>query len=105
MTTTLNLVCSYYLVVVSIFAIGFFAILLALEWNESEYLRVHFHSNMTENNSILNILIAIGIYSGIVILLWKNIISLKKEELHKSFKQSHKLSFYESLEKPSILVN
>lgn len=86
MPPTLNLVCSYYLVVVSIFAIGFFAILLTLEWTESEYLRVQFHSNMIENNSILNILIAMGIYSGIVILLWKNIIRLRKEELHKSFK-------------------
>ena len=102
---TLNLVCSYYLVMVSIFAIGFFAILLTLEWTESKYLRIHFHRNTNESNSIFNILIAMGIYSGIVILLWKNIISLRKEELHKSFKQSHKLSFYESLEKPSILVN
>ena len=44
MTSSVRLVCSYYLLGVSLFALGFFAVLLVLEWwAENEYLRVHFH--------------------------------------------------------------
>ena len=66
-----KLACSYYLLGISIFAIGFSGILMALEWTESEYLRVHFHNSKdSANNGIFNILVTILVYSGIVILLW-----------------------------------
>jgi hypothetical protein len=85
--TTAKLACSYYLLGVSIFALGFFAILLILEVTESEYLRVHYHPTEPGSSKVFNLLMAMIVYSAIVILLWRYIHALNNEGLHKTYKE------------------
>ena len=98
--SSVKLACSYYLLGISIFAIAFFGFLIALEWTESEYLRIHFHSNQDQKSMVFKIMVGVGVYAGVAIFLWQYINKVEKEELHKSFKRVERPSIIDLIERP-----